>query len=252
MLRIELLKKEIKEFIRTPKGLILGILFVFFAIASPALAKYMNEILAAVATDIVITFPEPTLNDAWLQFYKNMNTICIIVYLIVMTGSISQEKLKGSILLILTKRVTRTQLLINKFIAGIVIFTVILLFSILFGGLYTYNLFGDFYYEGLGISLLLLWLMGVFFTSLAMLVSVLGKSPTTSALLGFFGFAIFQILNVSMDVAIYNPAGASALVNTILAGNMLEGKLWIAIVSPLIATGLLLGVSNYIFKKQEI
>jgi ABC-2 type transport system permease protein len=252
MLRIQLLKKEITEFIKTPKGLILGILFIFFAIASPALAKYMNEILAAVATDIVITFPDPTLKDAWLQFYKNMNTICVIVYLIVMTGTISQEKQKGSILLILTKKVTRTQVLFNKFIAGILVFTVLLAVSALFGGLYTYNLFGDYFYDGLGFSLLILWLMGIFFTSLAVLVSVLGKTPTTSALLGFFGFAIFQILNISNNMALFNPAGASSLVNGILADTIADEKLWIAIVSPIVASVLLLGISNWVFKKQEI
>ncbi len=245
------LKKELKEFTRTPKGLILLVLFIFFAIASPILAKYMNELLLAIASDVPITLPEPQLQDAWVQFYKNISTI-FIVYIIIMTGSISQEKNKGSIILVLTKKVTRFNLILSKFIAGAIAFTALYIVSILLGGWYTNYLFGEFLYPGLYISLFIFWLMGLFFTSLAILMSVLGKTPTSSALLGFFGFAVLQILNISTRIALFNPAGASSLVNGVLYGSVELGDLWIQIVSTLLGT-MILFISGYlIFKKQEI
>jgi len=251
MPNLNFLKKELKEFTKTPKGLILLSLFIFFAIASPILAKYMNEILLAIASDLPIVLPEPQLKDAWLQFYKNMSTI-FIVYLIIMTGVISQEKNKGSIILVLTKKVTRFNFMISKFVAGIIAFTVLHLVSILISGWYTNYLFGAFFYEGLPISLFIFWLMGIFFTALGVFMSVIGKTPTSSALLGFFGFAILQILSISSRIALFNPAGASSIVNGILAGSIDLGDLWIQVTSTLSGTIILFILGYFIFRRQEI
>ncbi|MCK7486713.1 MAG: hypothetical protein MZU97_15285 [Bacillus subtilis] len=126
MPNLSFLKKELREFIKTSKGFILLGLFLFFAISSPILAKYMNELLLTIASDVPIVLPEPRLQDAWLQFYKNVSTI-FIVYIIIMSGSVSQEKNKGSIILVLTKRVTRLNFVVSKFVAGIIVFTLLYL-----------------------------------------------------------------------------------------------------------------------------
>jgi ABC-2 type transport system permease protein len=247
-----LIIKEIREYTQTPKGLILIALFLFFALTSPASAKFMNEIIAALASDITITFPDPTLQDSWIQVFKNINSICLIVYVIVMSATISQEKSKGSILLVLTKRVSRFQFLISKFIVGVLVYTLLLLASTIASAWYTHLLFGDFMYDGLITSLVLYWLMGVFYTALSIFVSVIGKNPTTSALLGFFAYAVLQILNISNDIALYNPAGASSLVNGIIGQTIDTSQLWISILSTIILTTIILFVSQSIFKKQEI
>lgn len=252
MKRISFYIKEIQEFIKTPKGIILLILFVFFGVSSPLVAKYMNEILLAIASDISIVLPNPTIQDSWLQIFKNLSTICFIVYLIIMTGSISQEKNKGSIVLVLTKNVSRWNMIFSKFLSGVTIFTVLYIVSMFLGGWYTNILFDQFSYEGLTISLIIFWLTGVFYTALAVFVSVISKTPTTSALLGFFGFAVLQILNISSDIALYNPAGGSALVNSIVTGTIDLSNIWIQILAALFGTFILLYVSYCVFKKQEI
>lgn len=252
MLKLELIKKEINEYIKTPKGLILAAIFLFFALSSPILGRYMNEIIAAVAPEIVFDFPDPTLKDAWLQVYKNMSSISLIVYLIVMTGSVSQEKNKGSILLVLTKKVSRFEFLLSKFLVGSLVYTVLFIGSVLVSAWYTNVLFGAFSYEGLWISLLLFWLMGLFFTAVAVFVSVIGKTPTTSALLGFAIFAILQIFNISMGLAVFNPAGASVIVNEIIKDTFEFSNLWKPITSSIVTMILLFVGAQYIFKRQEI
>lgn len=252
MVKYELIKKEIMEYLKTPKGLILLILFLFFAITSPATAKFMNQIIAAVATDITISFPDPTLQDSWVQVYKNLNSICLIVYIIVMSATISQEKAKGSILLVLTKKVSRFQFLFSKFLVGSLVFTLLLIISTIASAWYTSLLFGAYMYEGFWVSLLLFWFMGIFYTALAIFVSVIGKTPTNSALLGFFGYAILQILNVSNDIAMFNPSGASSIVNGIIAQTIDMKDLWIPILSVVIFSGLLFTLSQLFFRKQEI
>ena len=252
MLNLSLLKKELNEYLKTPKIIILATIFLFFAILSPLLAKYMNEILLAVATDIEITFPEPTLNDSWVQFFKNTHTLSFIIFLILVTGTVSQEKNKGSITLVLTKNVSRFEFLFYKFLASIMIFTGLYAISVLFSAFYTNRLFDGYLYDGFIASLIIFYFMGVFYIALGLLVSTIGKTPTTSALFGFFGFAILQVINVSSKLSLYNPAGASSITSQILTQTFDFDMLWISIVIPILSSVILFLISYMLFKKQEI
>lgn len=252
MFNISFLKKEIKESYRTKRFLILAALFVFFAILSPLTARYMNEIIASLGQDIQIILPDPKMTDSWVQFYKNMTSICLIVYLIIATGLVSSEKSRGSIMLVLTKRVSRFNFLFSKFVASISLFTLVYIVAILINGYYTYYLFGTFVYDGFWISLILLWLMGVFYTALALLFSVLTKSPTTSALLGFLGFGIFSIFNVVPNAAKFNPSGGIYFINRMLSGLISSSDQIINIVSTLVISTLIFIATLLIFRKQEI
>jgi len=252
MMKLSLLKKEIYEYIKTPKLLILGAAFIFFAMSSPLLAKYMNEILASVASDLDITFPDPTLNDAWVQFFKNMHTIAMIIFLIVMTGTVAHEKSKGSIALVLSKNVSRFEFLSAKFVSGALVMTVLTFISILLGAFYTNRLFGAYTYDGFISSMILFWLMGLFYTSLGLLMSIISKTPTSAALFGFLAFAVLQILNVSSDLAPFNPAGSTTIANEILANTYDLTSIWIPMLITGLSTLILFLLSYVIFKRQEI
>jgi ABC-2 type transport system permease protein len=252
MLNTAFLNKEIKEFVKTPKLIILMGLFIFFAILSPLTARYMNELLSTLAADVNITFPDPTITDAWVQFFKNMTTLCFVVYLIVMTGTVAQEKNKGSILLVLTKKVSRFNFLLSKFVGGGLLFTATFVISLTVSMVYTQVLFKEVFFDGWLISVVLIWLMGLFFTSLAILASVIAKTPTVAALLGFAGFALFSMFNISEVLMKFNPAGASALVNNILYGMSTMETNLICLASTLVGTVLIFLLSYGIFKKQEI
>jgi len=252
MLNTQFLKKELKEAFKTSRALILISLFVFFAILGPVTAKYMNELITLLASGINLEFPEPTILDSWTQFFKNTTSLCLIVYLIIMTGSVANEKSKGSILLVLTKKTTRFNFLFSKFLGGVILFSVCYIISILISGLYTQILFQTWAYDGLGVSLLMTWLMGVFFTSLAMFTSIISKSGTTAALLGFAGYALFSLLNVIQDFPKFNPAGSSTIVNQILAGTLSQSDNLIQIGVTILCSAILFSISYVIFKKQEI
>lgn len=252
MLNTGFLKKEIQESFRTPKIVILLSLFLFFAILSPLTGRYMIELLTLVSTEIEIIFPAPTFLDAWVQFYKNSTSLCLIVYLILMTGSVVQEKNKGSILLVLTKNVSRFNFIFSKFLGGVILFTLCYVASILVSGLYTQILFHEFFYAGLGVSLVLFWLMGVFFTVLAILGSVIAKTPTTAALLGFLGYTVLSILNMIHGLPKFSPAGAMTLVNEILQGVSTPQTNLICLLFTLLGTLAVFLLSYFIFKKQEI
>ena len=252
MIKLSLLKKDIYEYIKTPKLLILGAAFIFFAMSSPLLAKYMNEILASVASDLDITFPDPTLYDSWVQFFKNMHTIAMIIFLIVMTGTVAHEKSKGSIALVLSKNVSRFEFILSKFISGALVMTVLTFVSVLLGIFYTNRLFGSYLYDGFLVSMILFWMMGLFYTSLGIFVSVISKTPTTAALFGFLAFAVLQILTISSDLAPFNPAGSTTIANEILANSFDLSTIWIPMLVTGLSTVILFLVTYIIFRRQEI
>jgi len=174
------------------------------------------------------------------------------VFLIIMTGTVSQEKNKGSIILALTKRVSRLNFLLSKLVAGILLFTVSYIIAFLVSGIYTQILFGEYFYEGLGMSLFVTWLMGVFYTSVGIFASVIGKTPTVSALFGFVAYALLNVFNVIDNVSKFNPGGASSLVNSVMAGTAGMSELWISAISTLIGAMIIFSFSYLIFKKQEL
>jgi len=252
MLNLALLKKELMEYLKTSKFIVLIALFAFFAFMSPLLARYINEILGLVSTDINISLPDPTYADAWLQYYKNMSSLCLIVFMIIVTGTVAQEKNKGSIMLVLTKKVSRFQFIIAKFLAAIIIYTILFLVSLIISAAYTYFLFDQFVYSGLALSLVLMWMMGIFYATMAILASVIAKSPTTAALYGFVGYAVFNLLNIATGLQKYNPAGASSLVNSILMGASSNIDNWICLGATFLGIVIAFSVGYMIFRKQEI
>ncbi|MCX6092661.1 MAG: ABC transporter permease, partial [Candidatus Bipolaricaulota bacterium] len=90
--------KELREQVKSYRLLILGLVFVFFGLASPLLAKFTPEILKSVGTDqgITIVLPEPTAADAVAQFVKNVSQIALLVLVFLTMGSVVAEKERGT------------------------------------------------------------------------------------------------------------------------------------------------------------
>lgn len=252
MINIAFLKKEFREMIKTPKLVIILSVFLFFSIIGPLTAKYMNEIIATFASEIEINFPDPTHIQSWEQFYSNTTSISMIVFLIMMTGTVAQEKAKGSIYLVLTKNITRKSLLITKVFAAIILFTVIYILSILVSGYYTWFLFKEVFYDGLFISLLSIYILGIFFIITAVFLSVIIKSSTHAALIAFAVYAVLNIFTIASSINPYNPAGSSILVLNQLKTFDKTGDIWLNIIITAILSIGLCVFSIKIFKKQEL
>jgi len=245
-------KKEIKEFFKTPKFIILISVFLFFAILGPLTAKYMNEIMKMFSTGIEIIAPPPTFKDSWVQFYKNNSSLCMIVFLIIMTNSVAAEKAKGTVMLVLTKKVSRVNFILSKVLAGALVFTGVYIASLLVSCIYTELLFHQVYYSGVIMSVISMWLMGIFLSAFAVFLSILAKSPAIAAIMGFAGFALLSTFNLAGSLVKFNPVGAPSLVNDILQGTAGNYDGLINIITTIIFTAAFLFAGLLIFRKQEI
>ena len=108
--------KELREQARSYRLLTLGLVFVFFGLASPLLAKFTPEILKGVGTDqgVTIVLPEPTAADAVAQFVKNVSQIALFVLVFLTMGSVVAEKERGTAAFVLVKPASRESFLAAK------------------------------------------------------------------------------------------------------------------------------------------
>jgi ABC-2 type transport system permease protein len=201
-------RKEVLEQWRTHKLLIVSAVLVLFGLTSPMLAKFLPEFLSAVPgvpaglSDII---PAATVNDAVIQYIKNMSQFGILLALLMSMGSVAQEKEKGTAAMILTRPVSRGTFLMAKFAALRLTFFVGITLAALGCWYYTWLLF-----EALPV-LPFLWmniLMLVNFmvyVAMTLFCSTLLRSQTGAAGLAFGGLILLAILGVFPKIAKFLP-----------------------------------------------
>ncbi len=101
------LKKEFLGGLRSKKLLIYLILFALIGMLSPFTAKIMPDLMASMMPEsIEITIADPTSIDAWLQFYSNIGTIGLLIFVILFTDTLSAEINQGTFIQLITRGLT--------------------------------------------------------------------------------------------------------------------------------------------------
>ena len=102
-------KKELFEFTKTYKLLLIVTVFLIFGFMNPVVAKFTPDLMESLMEEgIKISLPEPTIFDSWTQFFKNITQMGLIVLVIIFSGLISNELSKGTLINMLTKEATVT------------------------------------------------------------------------------------------------------------------------------------------------
>ena len=66
---------------------VLAVIFLFFGLASPVLAKYTPEIVKLAASSIDIHVPTPTIKDAVAQLIKNLSQVGVLTAILLAMGA---------------------------------------------------------------------------------------------------------------------------------------------------------------------
>lgn len=116
---IAFFKKEVLESVRSGKLTILGILFLLFGIMNPAIAKmipWLLEIMSDYFAEAGMTVTEVTIDalTSWTQFFKNI-PMALIVFVLVYSGTFTREYESGTLILILTKGLSRYKVVLAEF-----------------------------------------------------------------------------------------------------------------------------------------
>lgn len=250
-----LFKKEIQEQIRSKKILILFILFLFVAIASPVLAKAMPEIFKGLNLEqqgINITIPDPTFRDSIDQFVKNLTQIAVLAVIFIFAGVISEEKSKKTLEILLTKPVSRWTFVISKFVSSFASLTVIYWASVTIFILYTRSVFGAFATSSFLELALLLWVYLILISSIVICASAIANSTIGAVAIGFVGMILFgSITSIVHFTEKYSPGFVLGGYKDIVTDGFNHSAL-APTVTSLILIMIFMIVAVLMFRNQEV
>lgn len=245
-------KKELMESLRTRRFVISLAVFVIFGILSPLTALLLPEILGAFEMGgVIITIPEPTAMDAWLQYFSNIGSMGMLVVIVVFSGIMAHEFSRGTLVNLLTKGLNRTTVILSKFFAASLIWTVIYLVSLGVALAYI-AVFWEMDMQNAVLAFVSLWLFG----ELLIAVLIFGGTLT-----GSFGGSLGMALGVIIVLGIVSAAPAAARFNpislaggtvTLLNGESAVGDFMPAVIICGVAVIVLVIASIVVFGKKRV
>lgn len=237
------IKKEIMELIRTKKLILLIIIATLFGIMNPLIAKITPWLMEALSGDLEqsgMTISKVSVDaiTSWTQFYKNI-PMFLIVFVVIMSGILTIEYQKGTLINILTKGLERWKVIIAKAMIMICLWTIC--YWVCFIITYLYNIY---FWSGLDVTHVLLgvfciYILGIWCISLILFASSIFQD--NYAVLGVTGgiFILSYILNMIPAIQDYVP---TQLFNSmaVLTGEMqiyqFAGSIFITIILSITAT----------------
>lgn len=248
------LQKELREIFRTWRIWVLPGIVLFFAVSGPPLAKITPDLLGALLseqqTGVVITLPDPTYVDAYLQWSKNLSQVVLFAVIIMFGGAISAEKRSGTAVLVLTKPLSRSAFIYAKAVSHLVLLigTVSLGAAVTWG--VTYAVFGE-APPGILAQATGAWLsLGVVFVGIMLVLSAAMDSQAGAAGVGFLLYIALTIAGLWSFALQYTPAGLVNAPTDILLGK--AGALLWPVASAIGAALLLVGLARLIFERREL
>jgi ABC-2 type transport system permease protein len=203
-----LIRKEMLEQVRTMRLWVVMIVFALFAIVSPLTAKYLPDIVRALAGDqlnLASVLPTPSTPDAVDQFLKNLTQFGALAAILLAMGSVATEKDRGTAAFVLTKPASRAAFLVAKLVAISANLLLATAAAGVLGWYYTTVLFEPLPIGGYATMCLLLWLSLVVYASLTFLGSTLTSSAAAGAGIGVLFLVVTGIVAALPTVGRYTP-----------------------------------------------
>lgn len=176
------LKKELFELSRSGKLMIFGFVFILFGIMNPAVAKLTPWIIEMSAdfyksSGLVIGEVTVTAMDSWAQFIKNI-PMAMIILLIMFSGIFTGEYSKGTLIPIVTKGLSRNNIVISKTAVMIIVWSAG--FWLCFGVTYAYTAYywDNSIVKNLAFMSFCQWFMGIFLICVLTFFSAFSSSAS--------------------------------------------------------------------------
>jgi ABC-2 type transport system permease protein len=112
-----LVKKELREQVRTHRLTVMVAVFLLFGLISPLTAKMLPELLKMAGEGMVPQLPTPTSLDALDQYLKNLTQMGLLAIILTAMGTIARERERGTAAMTLCKPVSRAAFVVSKFVA---------------------------------------------------------------------------------------------------------------------------------------
>jgi ABC-2 type transport system permease protein len=233
-----LLHKELREQWRTWRFIIMVVVLVISGLISPLLAYYTPALLRLVPdmpAGLAGLIPDPTVNDAVVQYVKNVSQFGVLLVILLTMGSVAQEVERGTLALLLTRPVRRSAVILAKWLVWAITLFSGLAVGGLMGWIYTLILFEPLPVIPFIQLNLLLFIFLLVYMSVTLLASALARSQAVAAGGAFIGLILLLVLSSLPRLGDYMPgqlnAWGSALVSGAegAAGSSAWSALWISL-----------------------
>jgi ABC-2 type transport system permease protein len=249
-----MLRKELREVLRSNRLLVVGVVFLALGIISPVTAKYTPELLTLLGTSqsgVKITVPPPTVADAIAQYLKNVAGTGILVALLVPMGLVAREKERGTAALVLTKPLSRAAFLAAKLAALLVLLAMGVALAAAATYFYTAILFAPLPLGGFVACTLLVLLSLVVYGLLTFLGSTLTSSQLAAAGIGLAAWVGISLLGIIPRVAQFTPAGLLEPASALARGAP-PGHLAASLSANLGICAIVMALAWLSFRRQEL
>lgn len=250
---VTLIKKELLEQNRTKKLLILAVVFLFVAVASPIFAQMTPMILKSISIPgMNLNLPDPTYTDSIDQFIKNVSQIALLVIVFIVAGSVVDEKNKKTLDMVLSKPVSRVTFVLSKFIGYFVSIGLIFFASSLIFYLYTVSIFGGFSFINFLLMAMMVCLYILMIVAVTIFASTIVKNIVVAAGIGFVSFILFgAVASLVEAFKKFSPNYVFSNYQHIVSVGW-TNELILPLLSTLLIVMLSVVASIVLFKKQEI
>lgn len=244
--------KELKEQLKNFKAIILFAVLLVFGMTSPLLAKLTPELIKTLDIGFEIKMPTPTFLDSYVQYFKNLSQLGVVVIIIIFSGGVIQEKTKGTALLVLSRGLSKTTFILSKLFANIIYWSISFSVSAFVCYFYAIYLFPNSNAKNIFLSMLCFWLFVVLILCFSSFTSLFGKSIYISLLstFAFWGFLMFT--SISKKLEKYSPIVLGAYNTQIIAGSKGLDELFLPIVVTVLLIIAFVSGTILVFSKQEI
>jgi len=246
-------KKELAESVVTYRLYILLAVFLIFGMMSPLFAKLTPELLKTLETSgIAIQMPEPTAMDSWAQFFKNVGQMGMLVLAISFSGIMASELSKGTLIILLAKGLNRHVVILSKFFASTILWTVSYLACLGICYAYTAYFWNDYTIYNAAIAFAAPWVFGELLLSIVIFGGTLFGNIYGSLLTCLSIVVALNVIGIIPNTAKFNPVTLSGGTLPLLRGvGEVSDFVPAMMVCAMMITALLVG-AVLVFEKKEV
>lgn len=249
------IKKEFLESIRTGKIIILTLLFILLGIMNPAIAKltpWIMEMLSdtMIQGGLIVTNIKVDALTSWIQFFKNI-PVLLITFVMIFSDIFTREYQSGTLVLVLTKGLSKYQVLLAK--TAVLLFIWAVEYGIYFAITYGYNAYfwDNSMVNNLFLSITLWWLFGLWVMCLLVLFSSILPNNAGVTLCMGGTVLLAYLLSIIPKTTAYSPA-LLININALLMGREEVNTYLKAVVITISMCILCISVSIPILNKREL
>jgi len=225
-----LLKKELREHLKTYKLLIVVAVFLFFGLGTPLMFHYLPSLMETTG-EMKITVPDFTATDVVNEYFGTITQIGLLVVLLVAMGSVARERERGTAMMTLSKPVGHGAFVVSKLAALSIIFGLGIVLGAIACYFYTGILFGELDASSFLIANLLIGLFFLVCIAVTLMCSTLFRSQLAAGGLALVMLLGLWVFSLAGSLETYAPMGVIGWGQRVVAelGNSAWGSLGISL-----------------------